>query len=159
MEIKDSKNGDVRVLSLAGSVDTRSALDFDRHVQKLLDEGARRFVVDFERVELLTSSGLRVLLKLAKTVEGGGGLVLCSLNDHTRSVLDISGLTRFFRTAPSRDAALDKLPTPVEISAVTTLVGKAVGVDSGRAAKKGEKTRSALTDAVDRALSDDRSGD
>ena len=107
MDFKESKLRDIFILELIGEVDTRSAKEFEQKIVLLLESGARRFVVDFKAVNQLTSSGLRVLVMLAKSLRGPAeDLLFCSLNAHVNTVLEISGLTQLFRVFPGeqRDA-------------------------------------------------------
>ena len=110
MEIQDSTVGDVAIIQPLGSVDTRGSFDFERKVKERLTGKSRLFAVDFEKVELLTSAGIRVLVMLAKRLEGvDGRLVLYSLNDLVQTVFDISGLTQHFVIEPSKETALARL--------------------------------------------------
>jgi len=55
----------------------------------------------------VSSAGLRVLLALAKQLEGGrGALKLCTLNDSVKQVFDVAGFSRLFAIFPDRAAAL-----------------------------------------------------
>lgn len=110
MEIQDSTVGDVAIIQPLGSVDTRGSFDFERTVKERLAGKSRLFAVDFEQVELLTSAGIRVLVMLAKRLEGvDGRLVLYSLNKLVQTVFDISGLTQHFVIEPSKETALARL--------------------------------------------------
>lgn len=101
MEIKGTRTDDVVVLEAAGMIDTRGSLQFEREISTHFDQGIRRFVIDLKRVELITSAGIRVLVMLAKRVAGGGGLVLCGLNEHVTSVFEVAGLLQHFTTTPT----------------------------------------------------------
>ena len=110
MEILDSTVGDVAIIQPMGSVDTRGSFDFERKVKERLAGKTRLFAVDFEEVELLTSAGIRVLVMLAKRLEGiDGRLVLYSLKSQVQTVFDISGLTQHFVIEPSKELALKRL--------------------------------------------------
>ena len=101
---------DVAIIQPLGSVDTRGSFDFERKVKERLAGKSRLFAVDFEQVEFLTSAGIRVLVMLAKRLEGvDGRLVLYSLNDLVQTVFDVSGLTQHFVIEPSKETALARL--------------------------------------------------
>jgi anti-anti-sigma factor len=110
MEVSASERGGVVVLEPKGAVDTRGAFDFERTALARLDAGARYIAVDFARVDLITSAGLRVLVMLAKRLQAlGGGLVLCRLNEQVRTVLEIAGLLSQFQVADTPDEAAGRL--------------------------------------------------
>ncbi len=114
MEIRASEQAGIALLEPDGSIDTRSALEFERKVRELLEGGARLFAIDFAEVELITSAGIRVLMMLAKRLQGiEGDLVLCALNDQVKTVFEIAGLTEQFRIVSSRQEALALLSTRI----------------------------------------------
>ncbi len=142
MKIKESKRGDIVILEISGSVDTRTSHEFEQKVLDLLEKGTRLLVINLEQVEHLASSGLRVLLMLAKKlVSVEGNLVLCSMNEHVETVLDISGLKDFFGIAPSAKEAVAKLHSTPKMSTLSSLAGKLLGVDSGKSGKEGKTSK------------------
>jgi anti-sigma B factor antagonist len=108
MEISEKKVGDARILEPAGNIDTRTHRDLEQRILELFNEGARQYILDFSRVEVITSAGIRVLVKLTKML-GGKGLALCSLNEQVSTVFDIAGFTGFFTIESGRETALTKL--------------------------------------------------
>ena len=63
----------------------------------LADLGAAA-VIDFARLEYISSAGLGVLLKTQKRLMGaGGGLTLINVNHHIRDVFRYSGFDQIFR--------------------------------------------------------------
>ncbi|MEM9405604.1 MAG: STAS domain-containing protein [Acidobacteriota bacterium] len=146
MEIHQNKKADITVLEPAGRLDTNTSRPFEDRINEILGEGESKFVIDCRELEYVSSAGLRVLLMLARKLQGkGGALVLCSLSDSVREVLDISGFSRIFTIEASQAEALKKInagarPTaevdspggdteglsPVASLAVSILEGKAL---------------------------------
>lgn len=160
MEIKANRTDDVVVLEAAGMIDTRGSLQFEREIAVHFDAGVRRFVIDLNRVELITSAGIRVLVMLAKRVAGSGGLVLCGLNEHVTSVFEVAGLLQHFtRTATSAEgvAKVRALTRPVEAtqkSKVSRAALRLLGTDGDEApaASVRQGAPSRLTQEVSRLL-------
>ncbi len=161
MEVTASERVGIVVLEPIGAIDTRGAFDFERAVLGRLDGGARRFVVDLARVELVTSAGIRVLVMLAKRLQGlEGALALCRLNDQVRTVLEIAGLASQFQIADSVDAAAALVAPPAEAagpprgSRVSRLASHLLGEGAGAsAAAAGSSSRpSALSTLVAQLL-------
>ncbi len=97
------------VLEVSGVLDTPAARDFDREVNAALGTAGKFLVVDFSRVELLTSACIRVLVTTHKRLKSaGGGLWLAALNAHVTEVFAVSGLSGHFLTAPTQADALAK---------------------------------------------------
>ncbi|MCC6440295.1 MAG: STAS domain-containing protein, partial [Rhodanobacteraceae bacterium] len=102
MEIKDELVGEIRVLALEGRLDTDTSADLELAVQDFLQEGSSDFVIDLQGVGYVSSAGLRVLLALAKSLEGKGRLRLCALNQTVRQVFDVAGFTQLFSIFANR---------------------------------------------------------
>jgi anti-anti-sigma factor len=107
IEIRQEQQGEVRILALSGRLDTETSADLELALQDLQADGATHFVIDLADIGYVSSAGLRVLLALAKQLDGGrGSLKLCALNEAVRQVFDVAGFSRMFAIFPNRDAAL-----------------------------------------------------
>jgi len=64
--------------------------------------------VNLEKLDYISSAGLRVLLATAKKLKAiGGELRVCSLNEIVTEVFDISGFDLILTVLPSESEALD----------------------------------------------------
>ena len=79
------------------------------------DRGEYDMILDFSRVDVLTSSSLSKLLRLRKLLgECGHRLVFCSLAPATKGILTVTGLEGIFELVDDKFAALATLrQTPV----------------------------------------------
>jgi anti-anti-sigma factor len=69
-------------------------------------------ILDFSRVDVLTSSSLSKLLRLRKLLaECGHRLVFCSVAPATKGILTVTGLDGVFELAEDKFAALATLQT------------------------------------------------
>ena len=120
IQIAQEQQDGVRILALSGRLDTETAADVELALQDLLGAGERRYLVDLAGIGYVSSAGLRVLLALAKKLDGGRGeLKLCGLNASVRQVFDMTGFNKLFAIFPNRDAALGqatKLKPEAEIA-------------------------------------------
>lgn len=131
MEIGQEQIGAVQVLTPVGRLDTDSASDFELAVQDLQAAGAKHFVVDFGKVNYVSSAGLRVLLALAKQTEGGAGsLRLAGLNPQVKQVFDVAGFSKLFQVFGDRKAALDKHPE-IKSTGIGKLAASLMGAKEG----------------------------
>ena len=107
-EVAEERHGGVLVLSPVGRLDSGNVNAFEAGVMKRIGGGERRLVVDFGRLDFISSSGLRVLLLAAKALKAGSGtLVVCSMKPHIEEVFRVSGFDRFIPVKASRAAALE----------------------------------------------------
>lgn len=111
IQITQELHGTTRIMALSGRLDTETAADVELALQDLLAAGERNILVDLSGIGYVSSAGLRVLLALAKKLDGGKGeLKLCGLNASVRQVFDMTGFSKLFAIFPHRDAALGQAP-------------------------------------------------
>lgn len=141
LDVKVEMHEEIRVLGLKGRLDTDTSADLELAVQDLIDAGAEHFVIDLTGVGYVSSAGLRVLLMLAKKVDGSGSLRLCGLNPTVRQVFDVAGFTQLFQIFPDRDSLLqpggaEPKSTPVakEGNPLAATVAKLLGVKARQSA-------------------------
>jgi anti-anti-sigma factor len=110
MEIVDEREGGVAVVAPSGRVDSVSSAELEAALLRHLEADEKQLVVDLGAVEYISSAGLRVLLMLAKKLQGGGGrLVLCAMPDSVRLVFELAGFLSIFEIEDSRAVALSRL--------------------------------------------------
>jgi anti-sigma B factor antagonist len=107
MEISISESGDVRVLSFQGNLDTNTSPEAESQINDLIEAGAQKLLVNFEKLDYISSAGLRVLLATAKKLKpGGGDLKICCLNQTVQEVFDISGFSTILSVTSTEEEAL-----------------------------------------------------
>lgn len=108
IEVAEERNDDVLVLLPVGRLDSGNARSFESVVMQRISGGEQRLIIDFRRLDFISSSGLRVLLLAAKALKAGAGtLVLCGMKAHIEEVFRISGFDRIIPIKASREAALE----------------------------------------------------
>ena len=145
--IQQEQQGSVRILALSGRLDTETSADLELALQDLQAAGATHFLIDMADIGYVSSAGLRVLLAVAKQLDGGrGSLRLCELNAAVMQVFDVAGFSKLFLIYPTRAAALgghvEARPDPRLAQSVADLIGapeasapaSAESVDLARAA-------------------------
>ena len=108
MEIAVDEVGDIRVVRIAGNLDTQTSPVTEEQLTQLIEDGATKILLDFEKLNYISSSGLRVLLVAHKRLEGNSGQVrICNPNTMVREVFDTSGFSEIFSVYGSQAEALD----------------------------------------------------
>ena len=108
MQISIKTADEVKVLEFKGKLDTQTSPDAQEQLTELIEKGERKILVNLEKLDYISSAGLRVLLVAAKQLKPGGGEIrICSLNDIVKEVFDISGFVTIFRVFGSEAEALD----------------------------------------------------
>lgn len=99
---------DVKVLDFEGKFDTLTSPEAQSQLTRLIEEGARKILVNFGKLEYVSSAGLRVLLTAAKHLKTENGeLRICGLNEVVKEVFDISGFITIFKVFASAPEALE----------------------------------------------------
>jgi len=113
MQLTQERYGDVLVLNLAGRVDNSTTdglkASLDEHVTSCR-AGGNRLVLDFSKVDYISSVGLRVLMLAARqSREQGGTIVVAALQPVVREIFEISRFNLVFQCFGSVREALSKV--------------------------------------------------
>ncbi len=110
MAFQVTKENDVTVVAVEGQLIVGNRQELKQKVLEELENGERKFVVDFDQTGYIDSSGLGVLVSLSKKIrEQGGELRLASLNEDLRTLFELTKLDTLFKIADSRAEALQGL--------------------------------------------------
>ena len=108
MEITVRDAGDVKVVQLDGDLNANTSPDAETQLVQLVTQGAKKILITFEKLNYISSSGLRVLLVIAQQLGGNGsGLRICCLNENVQEVFDISGFSVILNVFGTESEALD----------------------------------------------------
>jgi anti-anti-sigma factor len=93
MEVKIVKDLEETIVSVEGRVDTITAPDLEKQIDSIWDD--KVVIFDGEKLEYVSSSGLRVILSTHKKLTAKGGkFILRNLTSEVRSVMDLTGFSR-----------------------------------------------------------------
>lgn len=90
MTINTDKNGSALTVALEGRLDTLTAPELDDFLKDALKD-VTDLTFDFEKLEYISSSGLRTLLKTQKQMNTVGTMKVCRINALVREVLELTG--------------------------------------------------------------------
>lgn len=95
------------ILRLDGRLDASSAPILERKIASLIDEDHFHLILDFSRVDYLSSAGMRVLLSATKKLKSKkGNLVLFSLVSDVEEVIKMAGFEKILHICSSEKEAL-----------------------------------------------------
>lgn len=92
MNITADKNGSSLTLALDGRLDTTTAPELDKILKTSLD-GVTDLTLDLEKLEYLSSAGLRVLLSGQKTMNKQGTMTVRHVNETIMEIFEITGFS------------------------------------------------------------------
>jgi anti-sigma B factor antagonist len=90
MTISKQQNGSALTLALEGRLDTTTSPELEKELKASLD-GADSLVLDFSKLDYISSAGLRVLLSAHKQMSAKGGMKVTNVNEIVREVFDVTG--------------------------------------------------------------------
>ena len=90
MNIIRNKDGSKLALALEGRLDTTTAPQLEAELKASMD-GVTELDLDFEKLEYLSSAGLRVLLAAQKVMNKQGSMVIRHVNETIHEVFEVTG--------------------------------------------------------------------
>lgn len=90
MEIKKTLNGNELLVAVEGRLDTTTAPQLEENVRSSID-GISSLVFDFEKLEYISSAGLRVLLAMQKIMNKQGSMTIRNVNETVIEVFEVTG--------------------------------------------------------------------
>ena len=92
MQITRNISDGTLTLTIDGRIDSITAPELEEQIHDNLD-GIHCVILDFNKVEYISSAGLRVLLTTQKAMSRQGGLILTNVNDTVMDVFTVTGFT------------------------------------------------------------------
>lgn len=92
---------------LAGRIDTTNSDELQNTLDAEIPAEEQALILDFEQVSYISSSGLRVVLRMAKRFKDEGKrFAICSLTDSVHSIMTMSGFDQIVSIAESQAEAV-----------------------------------------------------
>lgn len=92
MTIEIKRIAEETTIELAGRLDTNTAPALDKTITSDL-EGTKNLVLNFKRLEYISSAGLRVLLSAQKKMQKIGTMKLINVREDVMEVFEITGFS------------------------------------------------------------------
>ena len=92
MTIDKKVNGTALEIALEGRLDTMTAPELEAELRESLDT-AESLILDFGKLEYISSAGLRVLLTAHKAMAAKGGMKVIHVNEVVREVFEVTGFS------------------------------------------------------------------
>lgn len=89
----------VDLIEISGRIDSSTAPQLEQALNKIIDEGRFRIVVDLENTDFMSSAGLRALIAALKQVRrfNRGDLRLSTIPPKVKKAFDLAGLLELFQ--------------------------------------------------------------
>ncbi len=98
------------VIKISGNLDGRRSDELMNAVEKQIGPGNIDILVDFEKVEYISSMGIGTLISMFRDIRSKNGqLILYGLQDGVKDIFDRTHLNKRLTMCDTRDDALNKL--------------------------------------------------
>ena len=92
LNIEKVADGSKLVIKLEGRLDTTTAPQLEEGLKGNLD-GVKELEFDLEKLEYISSAGLRVLLSAQKTMNTQGSMVVKNSIEEIKEIFDVTGFS------------------------------------------------------------------
>lgn len=93
MKIEKKLDGNTLVFALDGRLDTTTAPELENEIGDL--DWVEELIFDMEKLEYISSAGLRVILKAQKIMNEKGSMKLKNVGESIMEVFEITGFSDF----------------------------------------------------------------
>jgi anti-anti-sigma factor len=108
MEIVIKKNDTCTVVEINGRLNTANFASLEKEFTQLIEKGERKLLVDCEKLDYVSSSGLRVFLVALKSLNKvNGKFVMCNLQESIIEIFEVSGFITIFEVYATKNEALE----------------------------------------------------
>lgn len=108
MKLNEQSTATFTLLEIEGRIDSTTSAVLEKKLLAMIeDKGLNALIMEFSKVDYISSAGLRVLISAAKyLIKNNGRLALVGLNANVREVFDIAGFFQMFEIYDTREEAI-----------------------------------------------------
>jgi len=92
LEINKTIQDEKACFALEGRLDTVTAPELEKELIDSID-GIKELVLDFEKLEYISSAGLRVLLAAEKKMSKAGGMKVVNVSETIMEIFEVTGFS------------------------------------------------------------------
>jgi len=94
MKIDVKQDGEIFVVELEGRMDTNTSPEFQKEMEAYYSKEGFNMILDFDKLDFVSSAGLRVLLLIQKKSKAlNGSLVIKNVKPEIQEVFDMTGFS------------------------------------------------------------------
>ena len=92
LNISKEKNGTELTFALEGRLDTITAPQFESEIREEVED-VTALIIDCEKLEYISSAGLRVLLSAQKIMNNKGTMVVRKVSEEVMEIFEVTGFS------------------------------------------------------------------
>ncbi|MCR5685356.1 MAG: STAS domain-containing protein [Lachnospiraceae bacterium] len=98
MKISNEKNGTDMTIMIEGRLDTTTAPELEKYIDENLGD-TKELTFNLEKLEYVSSAGLRVLLSAQKKMNKVGNMTIKNVNDVIMEIFEVTGFSDIMNIA------------------------------------------------------------
>lgn len=107
MEMNTRRVKDVLVVDMIGRLESRTAGQASTELNRIAQGGDRKVLLNADKLEYVSSAGLRAILVAAKLVQvNQGAIKICRANPTVARVMEVSGFSSLLQLFETEETAL-----------------------------------------------------
>lgn len=107
LDISSEEREGKQILHIEGRLDATSSPILDEKLAELITNGYKAIIVDFAKVDYLSSAGIRLMLSnTKKATMQQGKLIFCSINEEVMEIIRMAGFEKILNIVSTQDEAL-----------------------------------------------------
>ncbi|HSW86032.1 MAG TPA: STAS domain-containing protein [Rhabdochlamydiaceae bacterium] len=112
LNIIEEEKEDIVTLRVAGRIDATSSPALEKKISELIQTGHKKILIDFTKVDYLSSAGLRLMLSSTKKIKAQGGrLVFSGMSTGVMEIIKMAGFERILDIHSTEKDAWNVLKT------------------------------------------------
>lgn len=102
-------------------LESANTVQFQKELEKIIENGAKIIMLDLKNVAFLTNSGLMTLVSILKLVKASNCILLISsMSEQVRMLFELTGLEQIFNCFPT----VEEIPVASELTENFVKVGQ-----------------------------------
>jgi anti-sigma B factor antagonist len=104
----------IALVSLKGSIETTNASSLEEVLERIIDDGCYRIIVDLSEVSYISSAGWGIFISEIKRIRtNGGDIKLAAMTPEVREVFDLLEFNSILKPYGAKDEALQAFLTGI----------------------------------------------
>lgn len=108
-EVTPEEHDNIQILNLNGYLDAHTAPQLESAIGKTVKSGKNNLLIDFHKLEYISSAGLGVFMEFIEDIrKNGGDIKMSNLKPKVFSVFELLGFPVLFDILPEREDAIKR---------------------------------------------------
>ncbi len=116
-KIKLMQKDEVECIIISGYLDAHTAPNLEDNIRNTLDKGKNKILVNFSKLDYISSAGLGVFMAFIEEIRNGGGdIKMSGMKPKVYSVFELLGFPMLFDITGTDDEALAKFKDTINLN-------------------------------------------